>query len=170
MCKVKKRPTYMLVLTSKSLLEWYILQNITLCIYFFLTYSLCSKGICQVLQLRLSKARIYSIVSQRYNRLHNHCTQVIRKKKSSVFAFLLFLKIQLEKMNTKHLRCKKCHVWAKTVRKPDENRRQKKRKERKTLKLAQSSWLCSVWQRRIKDRCQDVLYWEGTKIDFFFFF
>lgn len=57
---------------------------------FFLTYSLCSKGICQVLQLRLSKARIYSIVSQRYNRLHNHCTQVIRKKKRLMFCFCIF--------------------------------------------------------------------------------
>lgn len=104
-------------------------------IYNFLSYSLCSKGICQVLQLRLSKARIYSIVSQRYNRLHNHCTQVIRKKNNVLFLhFCLFLKIQLEKMNTKHLGCKKSHVWAKTVQKPDENRRQKiTKREKKTL-------------------------------------
>lgn len=43
----------------------YYFMCVCMCVCIFLTYSLFSKGICQVLQLRLFKARIYSIVSQK---------------------------------------------------------------------------------------------------------
>lgn len=53
-----------------------------------------------------------------------------------------------------------------------EGRKKKPQNKQKNppRKLAQSGWLCSVWRRRIKDRCQDVLRWEETKIELVFIF
>lgn len=45
----------------------------------------------------------------------HHCTQVMREKIKVVYFFrvffVLFLKIQLENINTKHFRCKKCDAF-----------------------------------------------------------